>query len=51
MAVFSNKTRTFSLKYLATDRGEQLKAEHSSAFLDLDGDGGADLLLTTTAGL
>ena len=30
---------------------DQLKAEHSSAWIDLSGDGAADLMLTTQAGL
>lgn len=33
------------------NHNDQLKAEHSSAWIDLSGDGAADLMLTTQAGL
>ena len=33
------------------NHNDQLKAEHSSAWMDLSGDGAADLMLTTQAGL
>ena len=39
------------MKYLKTDKKSQLKAEHSAANIDINGDGAADLLLTTQEGL
>lgn len=42
----------FTLEQLNShNHTEQLKKEHSSAFIDVSGDGSADLLLTTQAGL
>jgi len=50
--VLFSHTRTYTL--LTLDSGghtDQMKAEHSSAFIDLSGDGAADLVLTTQTGM
>lgn len=44
-------TRQYQTFYLVSNQTSQLKAEHSNAWLDLSGDGAADLLLTTQEGL
>ena len=42
------KDREYTVEHLVSD---QLKAEHSNAYIDITGDGAADLLLTTQTGL
>lgn len=45
-------TRTYTLTVLdSKGHRDQMKKEHSSAFIDLSGDGAADLVLTTQTGL
>jgi integrin alpha FG-GAP repeat containing protein 1 len=46
-----NKDRQYTVGHLQTNQTSQLKAEHSNAFIDITGDGAADLLLTTQTGL
>ena len=48
--VFS-KDRTFHETSLHGGDGSQLKAEHGNSYVDVTGDGRADLLLTTATGL
>ena len=48
--VFS-QDRTFSEASLGPGDGSQLKAEHGNSYVDVTGDGRADLLLTTQKGL
>ena len=50
--VFSgNKTEEPRVVQLRTNRTDKLKTQHSNAHLDMNGDGLADLLLTTESGL
>lgn len=48
--VFS-KDREYTVEHLISDQTDQLKAEHSNAYIDITGDSAADLLLTTQTGL
>ena len=52
--LFSNKRAIESQEQItldSQDHFDQLKTEHSSAWIDMSGDGAADLMLTTQAGL
>jgi len=46
-----NKERKFTVETLTTTETSQLKAEHFNSFIDISGDGAADLILTTQEGL
>jgi hypothetical protein len=50
--VFSaDRAAAYKKVYLDSPRSDRLKAQHSNAFIDLNGDGEADVLLTTESGL
>lgn len=46
-----HKDRTFTTTNIKSNETSPLKAEHSNAYIDIDGDGTADLLLTTQKGI
>ena len=48
--VFDAK-RSYTTRYLDTERKDQLKAEDGNAFVDINADGRADLVLTSKSGL
>ena len=49
--VFSRARANYSAVNLTTDRSDPLKAAHSNAHFDMNGDGLPDLMLTTRSGL
>jgi len=49
--VFPKPRGIYHKEYLTTDQTNPLKAEHGNSFVDITGDGIADLVLTTSEGL